>query len=87
MRPEHLADRIATEAMILAAAGVPVGPHLADQLLLPMALAGSGTFRTVEPTLHCTTNARLIERFLPVAFTFAKDDDKGAYRVTCSPRS
>lgn len=86
MRPEHLADRIATEAMILAAAGVPVGPHLADQLLIAMALAGSGTFRTVQPTLHCTTNARLIERFLPVAFTFAKDDDKGAYRVTCAPR-
>jgi RNA 3'-terminal phosphate cyclase (ATP) len=86
MRPEHLADRIATEAMILAAAGVPVGPHLADQLLIAMALAGSGTFRTVEPTLHCTTNARLIERFLPVAFTFAKDNDKGAYRVTCAPR-
>jgi RNA 3'-terminal phosphate cyclase len=55
-------------------------------LLIAMALAGSGTFRTVEPTLHCTTNARLIERFLPVAFTFAKDDDKGAYRVTCAPR-
>ncbi len=86
-RAEQLADRVATEALILSSADVPVGPFLADQLLLPMALAGGGVFRTVEPTLHATTNARLIERFLPVAFTFAKDPQKqGAYFVTCEKR-
>ena len=88
VRPETRADRIATEALILSSARVPVGPFLADQLLLPMALAGGGTFRTVEPTLHATTNARLIERFLPVSFTFAKDPQKqGAFVVTCEKRN
>ena len=28
------------------------GPHLADQLLLPFALAGSGAFTTVKPSRH-----------------------------------
>jgi RNA 3'-terminal phosphate cyclase (ATP) len=27
--------------------GVPVGRHLADQLMIPMALAGGGRFRTL----------------------------------------
>jgi RNA 3'-terminal phosphate cyclase (ATP) len=40
------------------------GPYLADQLLLPFALAGSGHFTTVTPTRHTLTAAALIERFL-----------------------
>lgn len=47
-------------------ANVPVGPYLADQLLLPMALAGGGSFRTLAPTRHMTTNAEVIRLFLPV---------------------
>jgi RNA 3'-terminal phosphate cyclase (ATP) len=45
---------------------VPVGGYLADQLLIPMALAGGGSFRTVEPTEHTVTNASVIQRFLDV---------------------
>jgi RNA 3'-terminal phosphate cyclase (ATP) len=47
-------------------ANVPVGHYLADQLLLPMALAGGGSFRTLAPTRHMTTNAEVIRLFLPV---------------------
>jgi len=39
------------------------GPYLADQLLLPMALAGGGSFTTVKPSEHSRTAARVIERF------------------------
>lgn len=46
--------------------GVPVGEHLADQLLLPMALAGGGRFVTTEPSRHTTTNIETIRRFLDV---------------------
>jgi RNA 3'-terminal phosphate cyclase (ATP) len=53
------------------AADVPVGEHLADQLLIPMALAGGGEFRTVPLSSHTTTNAALIERFLPVRFALS----------------
>jgi len=45
---------------------VPVGHYLADQLLLPMALAGGGSFRTLAPSRHMTTNAEVIRLFLPV---------------------
>lgn len=39
------------------------GPYLADQLLLPMALAGRGRFTTVKPSEHARTAAQVIERF------------------------
>jgi RNA 3'-terminal phosphate cyclase len=42
---------------------VPVGPHLADQLLLPMALGHGGTFRTTGLTPHSQTNMSVIEAF------------------------
>ena len=48
--------------------GVPVGRHLADQLLLPMALAGGGRFATMAPDAHVPTNISVIEKFLPVKF-------------------
>lgn len=44
----------------------PVGEHLSDQLLLPMALAGGGLFYTRFLSDHTETNAGLIEKFLPV---------------------
>jgi len=40
------------------------GPYLADQLLLPFALAGGGSFTTVKPSRHALTAADIIERFL-----------------------
>jgi len=40
------------------AAGVPVGEHLADQLLVPMALVG-GRFRTVQSSRHAVLSFRL----------------------------
>jgi RNA 3'-terminal phosphate cyclase (ATP) len=43
-----------------------VGPQLADQLLLPMALAGGGAMATTEPTLHATTNIEVLRMFLDV---------------------
>jgi RNA 3'-terminal phosphate cyclase (ATP) len=46
----------------------PVGEHLADQLLLPMAIAGSGSFSTIDPTLHTITNAEVIAKFLACKF-------------------
>lgn len=39
------------------------GPYLADQLLLPLSLAGSSSFTTVKPSQHSLTAASIIERF------------------------
>ncbi len=49
------------------AAGVPVGRHLADQLLIPLMLAG-GAFRTVTPSSHTRTNIDIIEQWTESRF-------------------
>jgi RNA 3'-terminal phosphate cyclase (ATP) len=62
-------------------ANVPVDEHLADQLLIPMVLAGGGSFRTTKPSLHTTTNAEVIQRFLPVPIRLEQDGEL-AWRVS-----
>jgi RNA 3'-terminal phosphate cyclase (ATP) len=46
------------------------GPYLQDQLLLPMALAGGGSFTTVKPSRHSRTGAEVIAKFLDVRIAF-----------------
>jgi RNA 3'-terminal phosphate cyclase (ATP) len=84
---EAVAQTAAAAARDYLLADVPVGPHLADQLLIPLALAGGGSFRSVAPTEHTRTNAAVIERFLDVAIEFAPDR-RGSWRVdvTCATR-
>jgi RNA 3'-terminal phosphate cyclase (ATP) len=64
VRAELVAERACEELANFLDADVPVGAHLADQLLLLLALAGGGSFRTVEPTLHTTTQIDVIRLFL-----------------------
>ena len=63
---EQVAARAAGEMARYLASPAPVGEHLADQLLLPVALAGGGVFRTLPPTLHTRTQIEVVQRFLPV---------------------
>jgi RNA 3'-terminal phosphate cyclase (ATP) len=62
-RAETVAEMAAREARAYLASSAPVGEHLADQLLLPMALAGAGSFTTTAVTEHLRSNALVIERF------------------------
>lgn len=68
VRAEKVAAGVVQEARRYLNAGVPVAEHLADQLLLPLALAGGGAYVTLTPSLHTTTNSAVIEQFLPVKF-------------------
>jgi RNA 3'-terminal phosphate cyclase (ATP) len=43
-----------------------VGEHLADQLLLPLALGAGGTYTTTPLSMHSTTNIDVIRQFLDV---------------------
>lgn len=64
---EDVADDALDDLEDFLEAGVPVGEHLADQLLLPMAMAGGGRFRTMAPvSLHAMTNIETIREFLEV---------------------
>lgn len=63
---EQVAQQVVEQVRRYLQAGVPVGRHLADQLLLPMALAGGGMFVTVKPSLHTLTNMEVIKTFMNV---------------------
>jgi len=46
-----------------------VGSHLADQLLIPLAMAGGNGFLTTKPTRHTLSNIPIIRSFLDVNIT------------------
>lgn len=89
-RMQASAKRVAKEACEEArqylAAGVPVGKHLADQLLLPMAVAGGGRFRTVSPSRHTLTQRSLLQRFLPIDIEITRGEH-AAWTASLTPRS
>lgn len=60
---EAVAQQAARDYRQYLAHGAPVGEHLADQLLLPLWLAGGGHFRTGRPSLHLETNAAVLRAF------------------------
>jgi RNA 3'-terminal phosphate cyclase (ATP) len=73
------AEEVARSAIEAAKAwlevDVPVDEHLADQLLIPMVLAGGGSFRTTKPSLHTTTNAEVIQRFVSVPIRIDRESE------------
>ena len=79
---ESVALTAVQEAQTWLTADVPVGTHLADQLLLPMALAGAGAFRTLPLTQHSTTNMDVIRAFLPVSFVAREGGGRVNLEVT-----
>jgi RNA 3'-terminal phosphate cyclase (ATP) len=60
---ESVAEAAAKDVREYLVHGAPVGKHLADQLLIPMALGGVSAFATQVPTAHFTSNAEVIARF------------------------
>lgn len=80
------AEAVARDAVAAAStwlrADVPIDEFLADQLLVPMALAGGGAFRTVKPSRHFTTNADIIQRFLPVPIRWQQEGESLVWQVT-----
>ena len=75
-----VAKGAAIEMLEYLAANVPVGKHLADQILIPMAMAGGGVFRTLSLTKHTLTNMEIIENFLKVKISSVRID-KNVYEV------
>ncbi|MDH3842399.1 MAG: RNA 3'-terminal phosphate cyclase, partial [Myxococcales bacterium] len=61
---EAVARHLGAEVKEYLRADVPVGRYLGDQLVLLNAVAGGGTFRTLSPTTHLTTQLAVIREFL-----------------------
>jgi RNA 3'-terminal phosphate cyclase (ATP) len=63
---EVVAEQAIDEVKSYLVAGAPVGQHLADQLMLPMALAGKGCYLTMPLSQHSKTNLDVIKRFIDI---------------------
>jgi len=87
---EDVAREVARAVQHHQQSGAALGPQLADQWLLPLALAvvqsgRTAAFTASEWTEHARTNAALIERFLPVVMHVTKAQGN-AVRVELLPR-
>jgi RNA 3'-terminal phosphate cyclase (ATP) len=80
---EAVAERLAKDVREYLESGAPVGEYLADQLLIPLALAGGGSFATTPLSSHSTTNIDVIEKFLPRKFTVERPSET-QHRVSVS---
>ena len=87
VRAEAVAHEAAVQARAYLASDAAAGEHLADQLLLPMALAGGGRFTATTISMHTETNAQLISKFLPVDIYFERGERSNlcVVKSTCQP--
>ncbi len=81
---EQVARQAVQRARQYQASQAAFAEYLADQLMLPLALAGGGGFTMDEVSMHARTNAGVIELFLPVRFRFERLD--GVDRCTVEAR-
>lgn len=79
---ENVAQSAAREAREYLASRAAAGEHLTDQLLLPMALSGGGSFTAVKLNLHARTNMDVIAKFLAVRFEAVEEDSLTRINVT-----
>jgi RNA 3'-terminal phosphate cyclase len=76
MESKLVADEVAEQVSDYVKTDVPVGPYLADQILLPLGIRArrrdlparrrGGAFRTLPLTLHSTTHIESLRRFLDI---------------------
>jgi len=80
-KPAHrVAKQAALEMRHYLGSTAPVDEYLADQLLLPLALAGGGGYTTTALTSHFYSNVEVIQAFLPVKIQ-SHEIDRFAWRV------
>jgi RNA 3'-terminal phosphate cyclase (ATP) len=79
------ADAAAQVTAYLASEGA-VCEHLADQLLLPMAIGGGGSFTTGTVTEHTRTNMHVIAKFLRTSFRVEENANQSRI-IVGEPRS
>ncbi len=84
---ESVADDAADEALRYRAAGAPVDPHSADQLLLPLVFSpDASVYRTSEITRHLTTNIDTVRAFVDREVTLeGREGEPGTIRVAPAP--
>lgn len=77
VRAESVADKACQQARRYLSKDVAAGEYLTDQLLIPLALAGGGAFRTLGLSRHAETNIEVIKAFLDVDFEIDRESGPG----------
>ena len=77
---EDVAKEALSQAEEYLTAGVPVGKHLADQLMLPLGVGaflgtGGGVFRSMDLSQHATTHLEILRRFLEIETRVEREGD------------
>jgi RNA 3'-terminal phosphate cyclase (ATP) len=78
---ERVAGELAEQVNAYLSTDAPVGPYLADQLPIPLAIAGKGLYRTLPLTRHTRTNLTIVQRFLEIAVS-ARPADATSWKIT-----
>lgn len=80
---ERVADEAVDELISFLATDGAIDPYLADQLILPLALAeGDSELRTAKVTRHLLTNAEIVKMFLPAEIEIGGEPGKpGRVRI------
>ncbi len=81
---EKVAMLTCKQALHFIHSAATVDEYLADQLLLPLALASSGSFSTTTLSSHCQSNIAVIQQFLAVNFQHRRLDS-GVVHIAVSP--
>jgi RNA 3'-terminal phosphate cyclase (ATP) len=95
IRAEHVAKEVVRQVRDYGKADVPVGPYLADQLLLPLGISAwqtgdayeqrGGSFRTMPLTRHSETHIEILRAFLGVQIDVETSDGSPGVLVTVKP--
>lgn len=83
-RAEKVAGEVARSFLAFHRGKGAVEAHLADQILLYMAMSGRGTFTTGPLTKHTETNIHVVESFLPVRFS-VDEIGEDSWKVSVCP--
>jgi RNA 3'-terminal phosphate cyclase (ATP) len=70
---EAVANQAMKQTRRYLAAGVPVGDHLADQLLTVLAVGEGGVFTTLALSRHTLTNIGIIRLFVDAQIAVAEE--------------
>ena len=84
-RAEKVADEAVDQLFYYLDTGAAIDEHLADQLILPMAVAqGHSSFFTCRISQHLLTTIWVVKHFLPVEFKIEGSEGEPG-KVHCSP--
>jgi RNA 3'-terminal phosphate cyclase (ATP) len=95
IKAENVADEVIRQVRSYLCTDAPVGPYLADQLLLPLGISAwqkenlsgqrGGSFRTLPLTRHSSTHIEILRQFLGIEIRVERADDGHTCQVSVLP--